>query len=470
MGKIGLGFFALVLVLSFIQITSGQSNLDVEKTGVETVIIAEVETGAKFVFSVTNNNNFTDRFDLYSLVGVDLKPKDLSYFDSGETKEFEVNVSLHDRTREIRRGLFVFDYEIKGQNSGFFKDRMTIKIVELKDAFVVSIPNIKIEDKEAKVVLRNLEDYDFDEVTIEGETELFKFSESTPLPPLENFTFTVPLDEVAAREVLAGTYDIEFIVSFKDAEAKIKGEFKVLEKTGVSSSETSGGLIIRQKVVTKTNEGNTEITTQIKDRKDILSRLFTTYSIAPKEIDRRGFFVEYIWEGNLEPTESLVVESTTNYTVPFILLVVIILVAIVVRVYITKPLSLEKRVSFVKTKGGEFALKVKINAKARKSLGDVRVSDRLPGMTKIYEKFGRKPDRVDEKSRMIHWDVGGMGVGEERVFSYIIYSKIKVIGRFELPSASATFRVVGVGKQQQTVFSNRTAFAAETYSKSVDED
>ena len=44
---------------------------------------------------------------------------------------------------------------------------------------------------------------------------------------------------------------------------------------------------------------------------------------------------------------------------------------------------------------------------------------------------------------------------EERIFSYIIYSKIGVVGKFELPNARATYEKSGRLKE---VESNRSFF------------
>ena len=120
---------------------------------------------------------------------------------------------------------------------------------------------------------------------------------------------------------------------------------------------------------------------------------------------------------------------------------------------------MNKKVCLVKTKGGEFALKVSINVKARKHIDNIQVVDRLPMMTKLYEKFGRHPDRIDEASKRLFWNIPRLNKSEERIFSYIIYSKVRAIGRFELPPAMAIFEKDG---EQHEVLSNRAFFVSET--------
>jgi hypothetical protein len=120
---------------------------------------------------------------------------------------------------------------------------------------------------------------------------------------------------------------------------------------------------------------------------------------------------------------------------------------------------MKKKVSFVKAKGGEFALKVSINLYAKKYLERVRIIDRLPQLARFYEKFEvEKPLRVDEKMKKIEWAYDKLEPGEVKTISYIIYSRVGVLGKFALPPAVAVFE--RGGKIQKSV-SNKAFFIAE---------
>ncbi|HLA50410.1 MAG TPA: hypothetical protein VJ000_04420, partial [Thermodesulfovibrionia bacterium] len=43
------------------------------------------------------------------------------------------------------------------------------------------------------------------------------------------------------------------------------------------------------------------------------------------------------------------------------------------------------------------------------------------------------------KNRKILWNVNSMSAGEQKMFSYIIYSKIGMVGMFALPLASVVY-------------------------------
>ena len=461
--KIYILFFLLIFIVPS---TIAQSNLEVEIVKKETVIIAGVDTTAKFDFLVSNKNNISDNFELYSLIGVDLTPRYLSNIASGGTKEFEVEVSLQEKTKEEIRGIFVFEYEIKGDKTGFYRDRLQIRILNLEDAFEIKIEDLSPNEKEANLIVKNLENYNFENLQFKAQSSFFEFSEKTSLKPFSEIRFTIPVDSDAIKELVAGEYELRTELEFKGVKGEIKEKLNYLEKSGLSASTVSEGFLIKKEKISKTNEGNTAIKAEIEDTTNIFTRLFKIYSPRPQNSERQGFFIKYKWEKELNPQESLIVNSTINYTFPFALLIIVILIIVLFQIYFSRPLYLEKRVSFVKTESGEFALKVKINAKARNHLDNVQIVDRLPRITKLYEKFGRKPDRIDEKTRRMFWNLGDLESGEERFISYIIYSKIKVIGKFELPAASGIYQK---NSKISTVKSNKTYFFAESSKSQEDE-
>jgi len=124
---------------------------------------------------------------------------------------------------------------------------------------------------------------------------------------------------------------------------------------------------------------------------------------------------------------------------------------------------LKKKVTFVRAKGGEFALKVSLFVHAKKYIEKVQIIDRLPALVKIYEKFGGEiPSKVEEDKRRLEWNFEKLEAGEIRVISYIVYSKVGVLGKFALPSATAIFQRDGVIKNEE---SNRAFFMAEQRTK-----
>ena len=113
-------------------------------------------------------------------------------------------------------------------------------------------------------------------------------------------------------------------------------------------------------------------------------------------------------------------------------------------------------------------MKVTVFVSAKTHVETVSVIDRLPPMMKVYEKFSNeKTIRVNEHTRRIEWDLDNLEAGETRVLSYIIYSKMGVMGKFALPEATAIYEKDG--KIHETE-SNRTFFVAEQRKKDLEDD
>ena len=456
MGEIKIFVAVLLLLVLGAQGVFAVPALDVEKVDKGSVIISELGNPAMFDFFIRNRGT-EDNFEIYSLVGMRMSPKGTFELPTGR-KKIEVTVFADEEILKNQSGFFTFEYQIKGQNSGIFKDTLTVKIVSLKDAVDVFVNPLVPGDKEAKIIVENLGNIKIDELDIKIESELFEFDKKVSLEPLGEDSFLVELDAVKLANLIAGSYELDVFMKLGEVEVEKKGELVYLEEEILKSESFSEGFLIRKKSVRKINEGNVPVRAEIEIRKDVLTRLFTTYAVEPASVERRGLFVDYVWRRDLGPGESLDVTGTTNYTFPFLIIVFIAVIGFLARFYFLTDLNFRKRVSFVRTKGGEFALKVVLRVRARKPVDDVKIFDTLPGMTKLYEGYGRRPDTVDADSRKLQWEIGAMNAGEERVFSYVIYSKLRVVGRFELPAARAVYEL---GGEKKSIASNKTYFVSE---------
>ena len=84
----------------------------------------------------------------------------------------------------------------------------------------------------------------------------------------------------------------------------------------------------------------------------------------------------------------------------------------------------------------------------------------------IYERFGgERPSRINEKAKTLEWDFDRLMAGEKRVLSYIIYSKVGVVGKFALPSAVAIYEKDGKICESE---SNRAFFVTDQIRKGED--
>jgi len=198
-----------------------------------------------------------------------------------------------------------------------------------------------------------------------------------------------------------------------------------------------------------------------------LSYLFTNVNIAPSRTEIKGFKKYYFWEKEIIPNEEFKVIVKTNWLYPLIIILLAIGLFILIKKSVEMDLVLRKQVSFVKTKGGEFALKVTLIARAKKFLERINIIDKLPHLVELYNRYGTiAPNKVDLKNKRLEWNIESLSKDETRIFSYIIYSKIGVFGRFELPAARAIYEKEGVVKETS---SNRSFFINELKKKKTEE-
>lgn len=450
--------YILGVLLGFLVIASFVSaapNIVVEETEKNIVLISEFGGEATYDLEI-NNLGESEVFEVYTLVGVRIEPSTTFTLPHGESK-IEIRATPSEKILREQNGIFTYEYQIKGEESGIYKDKLKMQIVPLSNVLEISAEPLNLGENSATVIVRNTVQREIKDVKLTLESPFFEMEETLTLGANGEKRFEVPLNK-ESRGIVAGNYIMTGEVEFEDERADVEGVIDFVEKSSIVSSEEKEGFVSRQTTITRTNNGNVAAPTRVVVEKDIISRLFTLNQPEPTYTQREGLTVTYVWEETLEPEESMTFVSITNYTFPFVLLIIVVLVGAVVGYYQRKSVAVEKNVSFVRTRGGEFALKVKLRVKARKAVENVKLSDHLPHMTHLYESFGKKPDSFDKNAQHLSWNVGRLNRGEERAYSYIMYSKINVVGRFGLPQAHAHFSVDG---KTETVASNRAFFAVE---------
>jgi hypothetical protein len=365
------------------------------------------------------------------------------------------------------RGFYTLEYFIKGGSGETQKEELTLKVINLKDAFEIGSGELLPETNSLEVFIHNQVNFDFEKVEIKFKSAFFEFEEDFSLGAFEKKTFSVNLNKEDFKKLMAGFYTLNGEVTVEGKKADVEGIIKFVEKDILETTKKDYGLIINTQIIEKKNEGNVIVESETIIKKNILSRLFTSLSPEPSIVERSGFAVYYTWNEKVNPGETLQITVRTNWLLPLLIIFFIIIIVFFTKQYSKTNLSLRKRVSFVRAKGGEFALKVTIFVNAKSHVERVSVVDRLPPMVKIYEKFGNeRPSRINEKTRRIEWELNDLDVGETRVLSYVIYSKVGVMGKFALPGATALYERNGEIHETE---SNKAFFVTEQRGKDAEE-
>ena len=445
-------------ILSLVFSISGVFALQVSSKATDDVIVMDFPgQPAKFNVNLDVSSGESGTYNIYTLTDLTLFPEDNFQLNSGKSS---MEVLVYPWESLKYRGYFTFVYNFRNENAKINQpEQMTVRVVDLKDMVEISSDSNEFGKDTLTFYIDNLEKKALNDVNVRFVSKFFDVEKTIDIKAAGKTEITLPVDKEQLRKSTAGSYLVTgFFKTEKNETVGVEGKIYIGEKAGIETSEENKGLIIRTKIVTKQNVGNVPQKVSVKVKKDMLSRLFVSFNTEPDLTERQGAMVTYTWNRQLNPADKLIVKVKTNYILPLIVLIFAAVVVYLVRRIIAKRADVVKSVYPVKAKGGEFALKVTIKVKAKKAMANVSLVDKIPAMVKLYEKSGLNASKIDYPNRRLQWDIGDLNAGESREVSYIVYSKIGVVGKFSLPLALVVFEQDG---QVHEVESNNVFFLSE---------
>jgi hypothetical protein len=431
-------------------------NLEVEKTSSNEVLVLGTGQYATFDLKIKNIGE-SDKFTFYNLVGFDMIPSEPVSIAKGETKD--VQLKIYPIGELNTRGVYLMHYFIRGQDSSETEQELLFRITDLKNAFELGAEEFDLDSNSVNIYLHNKVNFNFDSLDAKFTSNFLDYSKTFSLAPNKRQDFYVPLDKSELKKLTAGFYTINAEITFGKLNVLMDLPVKFVQRNNLKTETESNGIFINTQIVRKINDGNVLTKAEIELKKNIISRLFTSFNVKPDVVRRDGFLVYYGWSRSLKPSEVFEVSIKTNWILPFFVVFLFVYSVILIKRYANANLVIKKKITFTRAKGGEFALKVSIILHARRHIEKLSVVDKLPPLTKLYEKFGiNKPIHVDERNRRIEWSFDRLEEGETRVLSYFIYSKIGILGKFALPTTTAIYERDGKVAESK---SNRAFFVSE---------
>jgi hypothetical protein len=426
----------IIAILATILLFATASAIQIEPTYDTNVIIKDFTSQINLTLEI--NNADPGNYNLYTLADLSIQPSEQFYINTDTiTKTFTIAP-----TQSLNfTGNYAFTYTLNQRGIEKHENRMLLKILELSDAIEITAQSTE-NSTDIKLYIQNKEATTIKNLTATFSSILFETKPITfDLEPNQKLELTIPTNQQKIKTTKAGTYIIQATFQSNNEEKQIKGTLHLGEKEGITTIQDSTGTLIQTQTISKINTGNTIQHTKIEIKKNILSRLFTSFETTPTTTQRSKMTITYAWiDEKFEPSETLTVKATTNYLFPIIIIFLCILAYFAYKRFSETKLEIKKTVTPVKTQNDTFALKVKLSIKARQQLENLSITDKIPSIVKVYKKFGTiKPDKIDTTSRRLHWNIGNLEIGEERIIDYIIYSKVGVVGKFSLPKALATF-------------------------------
>jgi hypothetical protein len=400
------------------------------------IIIKDFDSQILLTLKITNATPGT--YNLYTLADISIQPSETFEITENFTqKEF----ILKPKEDLDTMGNYAFTYTLNHRGVEKYEQKMLLKIKNFEDTIEISSDSIDPSSDKISFYIQNKEDTTLENITATFSSIIFDETKTFTLKPNQKLEISVSPYENILKKTSAGVYIITATFQTKDGKKKIEGNLYLGEKKGITTTEDKSGILIQREIITKVNTGNVIENIQIQIQRNIFSRLFTSFNIEPTLVERDGMTIEYTWrKEKLDPAEAYVIKAQTNYVLPFLIILFATLAILGYIRYSQTKLEITKSVAPVKTKNGEFALKITLSIKAKQDIENVTLIDKVPAIVKIYKKFGTiKPDKIDAESRRIHWHIGDLEMGETRLFNYIVYSKVGIVGKFSLPKALAVF-------------------------------
>lgn len=444
--------FLILLVAALVLPSVAALNLDVDLVSSNNVMIPELNKPANFELNITNKGE-KQEIGIFTPVVSKQKPSksERLEIDSGESKR--IDFVLYPPLK----GTSNFEYYIDGEDNTY-TGSLNVKNVDIRDIFEVGSSKINPEENSVEIYVENTLNNSFKDLNSRFSSPFFEIERDFSIGPKERKTFEIGLDKEDFDQIRAGFYTLSARIKIKNETVNSVGNIEFESSENIDTSKDKGGILIYREKISKSNEGNVEESVTIRMEKDILSRIFTSFNNDPDIVDRQGSSVYYTWERNLQPGQKIEVESSTNWIFPIVIILFLVFGTVAIKKYFQNDVKIKKKTKFVKSKGEEFALRVDVFVQARRPVENVVIIDRLPPLLKLYKKFGKeKPKNVDEQAKKIEWEFDSLEAGEERVLSYVAYSKVKVVGKFALPKTTSVYEK---GEKVKESASNKVYFVS----------
>ncbi len=428
-------------------------NLDVSQSSENFFVIGDPNP-IEIRFEIKNNGESSD-FKIYNLVGFIMERTEFS-LKKGEQKtiSFEINPRNVMNFKEN----YAIEFFIEDKNGGTTSAMAITKIVEPKDALEIDVNDIEPGNEKINIVLKNLFNYEFEEITLKFNSDFFSGEKKVSLDPYEERKFSFDLNKEDVEKLPNGYYTVKTTIESLGRIGEIESRVRFIEKDSLSTDTTRTGILIKRETIQKTNTGNTKIRPEITVERSVISRYFTNTNPSADLIERDGMKIKYTWIKEISPGEKFTIKIATNWIYPIAIVLVLLWAIVFIARFVFTDIIIKKKAIYLKTKGGEFALKVMIQIKAQKDIERLNLIERLPGVVKVYPKFaGESPSRINEEKRRIDWRFEKMEAGEIRRISYILYSKVGIMGRLALPRAKAIYEKQGKIKRS---YSNKSFFVS----------
>ncbi len=456
--------FALLFVLIASQSVLAEFEVSIE--GVNTTILPF--ESAKYIMTLENTGSTPEVINIMADAN--------SWILSPQTVVVGVNETV---TKELiitpRSGVSLSNYRIpltfESSKSGQIETTSVVLSLSLDMYHKGYPPNVdmrvtadeRVDPREPytiKVYLKNNNLRDINKLEVSITSDLFSKEFSTPLRPLAPLSkeFVFEFDPLTKP----GTHDVAILARDSETDTIVAEDYSVFTIEGYGKIISSREITRRQ--LFKTTEMLTFNHTGNERKSQVFTYALGNFESWFTSSDPEGRLQkssdggkELVWTITLDPEESTRVEITRNYR-SVAAIVIIILLSIIAYFIFRKPIVAYKEAHVTAAdKEGVSQMKVRlyIRNRSRKSVTNIKIIDRVPSIVEYvsHAHLGSlqptKVTRTEKKGTILRWEIDSLEPFEERIITYKIRSKLKIVGKMSLPEAKIKFDAFG-GKERIT--------------------
>jgi len=296
---------------------------------------------------------------------------------------------------------------------------------------------------------KNRNQLNITDLSIVVTSDLYRNSRVSVLSPLESLTeeFKVKYDDLQKPvkdritvDVSIPSKNVTFDRIVKDIEIQ---SYSTLE----DQQSQQHAFLKRTRTYSVKNIGNVDKETTIKENSNWFRLLFSSFTLKPtitKDKDMRVVS----WALTLAPMESYSVSVTENYR-PLFLLLIIVLVVVILYFILRSPVIVKKDVTRLGTAAedmSEFKVLLHIKNRTGRIIDNVKIIDKIPYIAELKKEFGigtlhpQKIVKQEKKGTIVTWQLPSLECYEERIITYKLRSRLKIIGEMRLPPTLVRYK------------------------------
>lgn len=400
---------------------------------------ATPEDPAVFQITIENTGTVDRRFTLdYSFRNVGW-----IYFDTsrtipaGETERINVTIDPDEDAIQQSYSFTIYVQDTLSGNSTSFTDYMSVERqyeLNVKDFTVDKSSYMPGEEVTGTMTVQNLAPKIIDNYSLyssfSGEN---KTQEGIAIAPgaLKTYSFTHSIPE----EAYPGQRNFSITLDYESRQQIRYSNINVKEIRNVSrTTEREDKVLYETGEIRVENLGNSNVTlTENLTFPTYLSSILS-FETEPDDTEETSSSITYIWNLDLQPGESVVLEYRIDYWMP-LAIAALILIGVVALRRLSGSVEITKKVEEVE--GDKLKISIELVNNSEKIQEGLKVKDFVPNVAQLDEEFHMtRPDTKRTTDGVeLEWSVDDFKPGEERVIQYEIEPKVEVEGGIDLESA-----------------------------------